>query len=349
MKYLARLVILSFLGLAFSPLLLPAADQLRVAHPGTVNYVEGQATLGTQPITPESIGILSVDPGQTVRTQNGRVELLLTPGIFLRLGPSAAATMMATTGSIRMSIEQGEAFLEVDQVHPEADLRILQDGVSTQFTKLGLYDLTANLHLLRVLAGETIISDGKKSLTVKEGHEADLTARPLHEKTFDKKEIEAEDLYRWTMERSAYLAEANADYAPTYSLGGFGWFGDGWYWDSWFDAFTFLPGDGIFYSPFGWGFYSPACAFGAPFAGAGHYYRHFRPTAVDTWGPQAHYKQAVNYGHGVHYASVFKSNGNFGGGKGRGLHGTGGMFHGGGLHGGGFHGGGLGSIGGGHK
>lgn len=347
MKYLARFASIGFLGVAFSPLFLRATDQPKVAHPGTVNYVEGEATLGTQPITPDSIGTLVVDPGQTLRTQNGKVELLLTPGIFLRLGPSAAATMIANTGSMRISIDQGEAFLEVDQIHYlQQDLRILQDGVSTQFTKMGLYNLSADLHLLRVLAGEAIISDGKKSLTVKDGREVDLTARPFHEKTFDKKGIEAEDLYRWTMLRSAYLAEANADFAPTYSFGGFGWFGNGWYWDPWFDAFTFLPGDGIFYSPFGWGFYSPFCAFGAPFVGGGHYHRHFNPTAFDTWGPQARYKQAVNYGHGVHYASVYKSHGIFSGSKGSGFHGIGGgMFHGGG----GSHGGGFGSVGGGHK
>ncbi|HTZ49519.1 MAG TPA: hypothetical protein VMH20_18150 [Verrucomicrobiae bacterium] len=341
MNYLTRFI--GFVLLA-APLL-QAADQPKVAHPGTVNYVEGQATLGTQTITADSIGTLVVDPGQTLRTQNGKVELLLTPGIFLRLGPSAAATMMATTGSIRLSLDQGEAFVEVDQIHPESNVRILQDGVSTEFTKMGLYNLNANVHLLRVLTGEAIVSDGKQSITVKEGHKVDLAERPLHERTFDKKEIEAEDLYRWTMLRSAYLAEANADYAPTYSFGGFGWFGDGWYWDPWFDDFTFLPGDGIFYSPFGWGFYSPFCAFGAPFVGGGHYHRHFNPTTVDTWGPQAHYKQAVNYGHGVHYASVYKSHGIFGGSKGAGFHGIGGgMFRGGG----GFHGGGFGSAGG-HK
>jgi hypothetical protein len=342
MKCLARFASFAFLGLAFSPL--PQfADQPKVAHPGTLNYFEGQATLASQPVSPDLIGTLVVDPGQTLHTQNGKAELLLTPGIFVRLGPSAAATMIsADPTTVRMSIDQGEAFVEVDQIHSEIDLRILQDGASVQFSKMGLYNFNANLHLVRVLAGEAIIGDGKKTLTVKEGHEVDLGARPLRQRSFDKKEIEAEDLYRWTMLRSAYLAEANADYAPTYSFGGFGWFGDGWYWDPYFDAFTFLPGDGIFYSPFGWGFYSPFSAFGAPFVG-GHYHRHFDPTSYDTWGPQAHYKQPPNYGHGVHYASAYKSHGIFGGSKGGGFHGIGGMFHG-----GGFHGGGFGSAGG-HK
>src|SRR4029077_4440887 len=61
-----------------------------------------------------------------------------------------------------------------------------------------------------------------------------------------------------------------------------GWYGNGWYWDPWFSAYTFIPGDGIFYDPFGWGFYSPWLAFGAPYFGYGFgygrgYYHHFGP------------------------------------------------------------------------
>jgi hypothetical protein len=59
--------------------------------------------------------------------------------------------------------------------------------------------------------------------------------------------------------RSGYLAEANVDAASIYLADGwgpwgYGWWGADWYWDPWFDAFTFIPGDGIFFSPFGWDF-----------------------------------------------------------------------------------------------
>ena len=79
---------------------------------------------------------------------------------------------------------------------------------------------------------------------------------------------ETSDLYRWSSLRSAYLAEANADAAPLYVYGGANWYGAGWYWDPWFSAYTFIPGDGIFYSPFGWGLYSPFYAGWAPFGWA---------------------------------------------------------------------------------
>ena len=43
----------------------------------------------------------------------------------------------------------------------------------------------------------------------------------------------------------------------------------GWFWDPYFDAYTWMPWDGIFFSPFGWGFYSPGFAYAAPFYGGG--------------------------------------------------------------------------------
>jgi len=326
-----------------------ANDQHHAARPGTINYVEGQVALSGQPLDANSIGEVALDSGQSLTTQNGKAEILLTPGVIVRLGGSSKTTMISSEPTnTRMSIDQGEAFVEVDEVHPNNDLRVLQQGIAIQLIKMGLYNFNANLHIVRVLDGEAIVEDGQRQIHLKSGEMIDLSLSPLRSKRFDKQEIEAEDLYRWTSLRSAYLADANVDYAPTYSFGGFGWFGDGWYWDPWFGSYTFLPSNGVFYSPFGWGFYSPWCAFGAPYFWGGHYYHHFSPTAYGTWGPEAHYRAPANYGHGMRYASRYSSHGQFGGAKNGGFRGGWhGMFHGsGGFHGGGFHGGGGG---GGHK
>jgi hypothetical protein len=52
---------------------------------------------------------------------------------------------------------------------------------------------------------------------------------------------------------------------------GAGWYGAGWHWDPCFGAYTFIPGDGIFYSPFGWGFYPPCAVYGSPFFYGGYH------------------------------------------------------------------------------
>ncbi len=330
-----------FLSLTFLVTPLQAEDH-QPGRPGTVNYVEGEAYVGSQSLDGKSVGTVGLDPGETLSTKDGKVEILLTPGVFVRLGDHGAARMMASgLTNTQLSIDKGEALVEVAEIHPENDLRILEDGKSTELLKVGLYDFNENQHVVRVLDGQAFLDDGDRRIKVKSGHMVNLAMiEPVKTQKFDKKELEAEDLYRWTSLRSGYLAEANADAAPTYSFGGFGWFGDGWYWDPWFDAYTFLPGDGIFYSPFGWGFYSPGCAYYAPFYG-GRFPRRFSPSS-SAWGREAHYGLPANYGRGVHYGPRYG-----GGGYASGFHGGGG-FRGGGFHGGeGFHGGGGGFGGGG--
>ena len=325
----------------FSPFPL-RADNPAPARPGTINYVEGQVLAGSQTLDSKSIGNVELSPGETISTTSGKAEVLLTPGVFVRLGDQTSARMISTSlTNTQMSLDQGEATVEVVEIHPENLLGIVQDGHQTQLVKTGLYDFNENLHVVRVLDGQAIVQDARKGITVKAGHMVDLsTTEPLKATKFDKKQIEAEDLYRWTSLRSAYLAEANADAAPVYSFGGFGWYGDGWYWDPWFDAYTFLPGDGIFYSPFGWGFYSPWCAFAAPVFWGGHFYHHFS-TNYQASNPQSHYGLPANYGRGVRYAH--RSGGGVLAGRSRGGFSRGGGFHGGGFHsGGGFHGGGGG-------
>ena len=330
--------------LGMSVLAIPVrADSHPAGRPGTLNYVEGHAFVGTKALDAKSIGSVEVDPGQTLSTEKGKAEILLTPGVFFRLGEQSSATMISSgLTDTRMSVDHGEALVEVAEIHPENNLEILENGKATELLKVGLYDFNQNLSVVRVLDGEAMAMDGGKNVKIKSGHMVDLGVdNSVKARKFDKKEIEAEDLYHWTSLRSSYLAEANADYAPTYSFGGFGWFGDGWYWDPWFDAYTFIPGDGIFCSPFGWGFYSPWYAYGAPFYGGGHFYHHFNP-AYGAWGPGAHYRPPANYGRGVHYGPRYGLTGR----SSRGSVHTGG-FHGAGSHGGGFHGGGGGFHGGG--
>jgi hypothetical protein len=337
--------------------------------PGTVNYVEGQATLGGQSLDAKAIGSVIVDPGQSVSTESGKVEVLLTPGVFFRLGSNSAARMVsAGLTNTEMELDRGQAMLEVAELHPENNLRIKEDGLTAKIEKTGLYGFDRDGGVFRVFEGKAEVDTTNGKETVKSGHQLTTGGNgTLMVKKFDKKDYQEGDLYGWSSLRSAYEAEANINEASYYAQygwmpGGPLWWGAGWYWNPWFSAYTFLPGDGIFYSPFGWGFYSPWWVYSAPFYGYGYGYGHFNhyhhfSTNTATWGPGQHYVSGQHYasgtynGPGAMSGGAFHSGGHFTGGggfhasSGGGFHGGGGFggFHGGG---GGFHGGG-GSIGGG--
>src|SRR5260370_17099001 len=63
------------------------------AVPGTVNYVEGKISVDSQPLDSKSIGSETLEPGQSVTTESGKAEVLLTPGDFLRIGSSSSVKM----------------------------------------------------------------------------------------------------------------------------------------------------------------------------------------------------------------------------------------------------------------
>jgi hypothetical protein len=324
------------------------------AQPGTINYIEGQASLGDQALSQTSVGSATLAAGQSVSTQNGKVEVLLTPGIFFRLGNNSSAQMISPgLADTVLTLNKGRALVEVDQILPANNIRINEDGASTQLKKTGLYDFDADRGQLRVFDGEALVQVADQQIKVKGGHElAFHSAAKMKSTDFEKKAFE-DDFYRWSSLRSSYISEANVDTARLYvgagSAYGPSWFGNGWYWDPYFDAYTFLPGDGIFFSPFGWGYYSPFFVYGAPYYGYGGYHRFspgYRPryTAGVSGSAFSGHAHSVGIGGG---AFIGHGGGFQGGalrGSAMGFHGAGGFQSGSGFHGGGggFHGGGGG-------
>jgi hypothetical protein len=279
------------------------------------------------------------------------------------ISPGLANTVLA--------LEKGRGMVEVADIRPENNVRVGESGASTQLLKAGLYDFEADRGLISVFDGKAIVQVAGQQIELKSGRQLNLNATgKLKARKFDKKTY-TDDFYRWASLRSSYLAEANVDAARTYG-GGVGWsptpfYGNGWYWDSSFDAYTFIPDDGIFFDPFGWGFYSPWYAYGAPYFGYGYGYggygyggvgypRHFGPGYRPRYAAGGRASGSVGHAYSVGRGSIggFRGAGAFRGGgggfsgggfsRGGGFRGGGGGFHGGGG-GGGFHGGG----GGGHR
>jgi hypothetical protein len=291
--------------------------------PGTINYVEGEVFLGKQALNSKSVGT-EMQSGESLTTENGMAEVLLTPGVFLRVGDNSDVNMISPgLADTEVGVAKGEVMLEVTELHKQNDLRVQEAGIPVQVLKTGLYDFDANDSQARVFKGEALVPVGDKEVKLKSDHEISLNAESkVKPQKFDEKAYESTDtLYRWSSLRSEYESEANIDAAQIYQ--NYGWWGPGWYWDPWFGAYTFMPGDGIFCSPFGWGFYSPWLAYGAPIGFYGHYYHQFGPN-VAAWGPGGYYSAGI-LGGGLHGAD-------------RGFHsGFGGFYRGDVFAGGGFH------------
>src|SRR6266404_5021345 len=73
------------------------ADKRQSAVPGTLNYVEGHASMGDQSIDSKAIGSATLEAGQVLETGNGKAEILLTPGVYLRVGSNSSVKMLSSS------------------------------------------------------------------------------------------------------------------------------------------------------------------------------------------------------------------------------------------------------------
>ena len=329
-------------GILFATGILAAA-QTRYAQPGTVNYVEGQVKVDGQQISQKDVGSVTVAQGHVLETGNGKAEMLLTPGVFFRLGPNSSVTLVSPSLSdTRVQLTQGQGMMEVAQIEKENHLQVAVDGSNTTIKARGIYEFSANPPMARVFDGKAEVTVNDRSKTIGKGDELALDANnpKLKTRDFDLKKTEmSDDLYAWSKLRADYTAQANMSAAASYEGYGPGWYGAGWYWDPYFSQYAFLLGDGFLWDPFGYGFFSPGYwgAY-APYFGYGRF-----------GGGHGFY----GYGHGITRGSAAGAairGGGFGGVRGAAIGGgfrgnaVGGGFHGGGGF-GGFHGGGFGGGG----
>ena len=320
------------------------------AQPGSINYIEGQAFLGAQPLASNAVGSAVVSAGQTISTDTGRAEVLLTPGIFLRIdNNSSAALASATLTNVDVRLLKGQATVEVDEIHRQNNVRIDIGDATTTLTKKGLYAFNADQGQIQVLKGEAVVGLGRERVKLSDDHLLNLADPSGKTVKVDKNADAQNDFYQWSSLRSQYLSEANTDAAQSYTTGY--WPGTGWYWDPWFDTYTFIPSYGVLYSPFGFGYYSPFFISQSPFLVVGHTFHRFGPRFVPgpfiggfhgrppIIGPHG---RAPFIPHDGFRADRFHGNPGFRGGV------RGGSFRNGGFVGGGVHGGAFGGRGGFH-
>src|SRR5712692_7029864 len=141
-------------GLLFG-LGLMAATAASVARPGTVNYTEGSVRVAGQSIGAKQIGQTEVGPGQVLETSRGKVEMLLTPGVLVRLNDNSAVRMItASLIDTRVELVRGEAMVEAQQVEKENRIGVVDHGVEVLIEKRGIYRFDADRPMVSVFDGK---------------------------------------------------------------------------------------------------------------------------------------------------------------------------------------------------
>ncbi|HWC75861.1 MAG TPA: FecR domain-containing protein [Blastocatellia bacterium] len=226
------------------------------AKAGAVNIVEGDASFkrGKADWDPLIAGD-ELRTGDVVRTEaDGRVELLLNPGSFLRIAEGSEFVFVSTSiHNLRLDLTKGSAIVEASAI--DAPIRITAGKTRFSITQSGIYRLgvgadgKAEVWVRKgklIVAGKTV-KGGKKVLM--SGTDTPLIS------SFDKK---AQDNFdTWSKDRAKVIIAANRKLSNravqrSVSLGFAG--GNLWLYDPFYRSYTFLPYGYGFNSPYGGGY-----------------------------------------------------------------------------------------------
>lgn len=256
------------------------------AKAGLVQVADGEVFVNDTAIQTKIAEFTDLKNTDVLRTAEGRAEVLLTPGAFMRMGDNSSFRMVSSRLSdVRLEVLQGEALVEITEMLSDNAITVSLDNASFELTKGGLFAFGADPARLRVYKGEAIAVLGEKYVRVKEGHQETFNGSEWTQSNFDTKDTDA--LYRWSQRRAENVAVANVSAARQsgnsfdsysyggypmlgygygsyglggyggYGMGGYGGFGGGWMYNPYFGMFTFLPFYGTAWSPFGYAFYTP--------------------------------------------------------------------------------------------
>ena len=225
------------------------------ARSGMVNFVEGTVQLAGQPVKLDGAIFPEVKIGQVFSTQAGHAEILLTPGVFLRLDRHSSFRMISNKlTDTKVEILSGSVLLEANEILKDNHIAVKMGDAETVLLKTGLYHFNAAAGQVRTFTGKAQVSNASTSAELKGGRTL-LVGSSLTPDKFNKKKSK-DELYAWSAQRDTRLEMANISVARGMSSSGFS--NSLWAWAPGLGMYTFLPRSGYIYSPFGIPWYSPA-------------------------------------------------------------------------------------------
>jgi hypothetical protein len=197
------------LSLALVPFLgMPASSQPVIsARAGLIQFTDGIVFLDGDIVRQTPGRFEQMKEGSELRTQAGRAELILTPGVFLRIGENSAVQMVANRlTDTRVRFVGGTAIVDAINFSPKTSVRLLYGDYEVGIGGEGRFRFNSEPAELRVESGVANVLHDGNSLDVDAGHVVAFSGR-LMARTIDGPSRDRFD--DWSRLRSDSVAESN--------------------------------------------------------------------------------------------------------------------------------------------
>ncbi len=171
MSYPRAKAVVAFAGLA--ALALPASAQSVIStRSGVIHFFEGAVYLNDQPLESRLGRYPTLSQGAGLRTEEGRAEVLLTPGVFLRLGQHSAIKMVANSlADTQVELQTGAVIFDSGEPNPGTSVALIYKDWTIHLLQKGVYRVDSDPPRLWVREGEAEVwaNSGGEPLPVEQG------------------------------------------------------------------------------------------------------------------------------------------------------------------------------------
>ena len=177
-------------------------------HAGVVHYFEGAVTVAGQPLEAHLGKFATIPEGAELRTEKGRAEILLTPGVFLRVGENSAIRMQANAlSNTRVELLAGSAVVDSSEPDDGTSVTMIVQGWNVHQQEKGSYRIDYEPPRLQVTDGTAEASTGGTApMKIAQGMEL-----PLRHSAVAQPAAEPHDeLNQWAEGRNEAITADNA-------------------------------------------------------------------------------------------------------------------------------------------
>ena len=213
---------------ALTPLLgLPAfAQSVISAHSGLIHFSEGAVFLDDQRVEQKTGKFGQMNNGSELRTEEGRAEVLLTPGTFLRVGANSAVRMLSNKlEDTRVELLRGSAVLDQGpDTLADTSVTVLYNLDQVHIKKPGRYRFDSEPPQVKVESGEAEVTGEGKTVEATANYvvpfDGKLVARRVLSDSSGDSARSRDNLDTWTEARNNSVDQSNQDAAATSDLSG---------------------------------------------------------------------------------------------------------------------------------
>jgi hypothetical protein len=221
-------------------------------HSGLVQVTVGSVFLNDKPLHKTVTNMVSMKPGEVLRTgKDGNAEVLLTPGVFLRLGNDSSVRLDTNSLSdTKVAILSGSSMVECDELLSDNAVSFTVGDHIVQLQKRGLFRLEADPPAVATIKGQALVTGGNLNEKVKKGKILQLAdASPKPQKFHQDKSDGLVAFSQARSEDSVYATGVTS--SSLFSAGYTGCTTSGWYLMRGVGMYSYLPCSGMFSNPYG--------------------------------------------------------------------------------------------------